>query len=82
MSRSLVWSPHVLLDPRSLFTRDDSGAVEHAPGPTFERVISEECTSERVLFREISLKARLLCCRVVSVRVGVIETGKGKMKIT
>jgi hypothetical protein len=65
----LWWSLRVLLDLCSLLTRD--ATVEHAPRPAF----SEECTSERVLFREILLNARLLCCRVVSVRavrVGVI----------
>jgi hypothetical protein len=66
---SLVWSLHVLLNLCSLLTRD--ATVEHAPRPA----ISEECTSERVLFREILSNARLLCRRVVSVRavrVGVI----------
>ena len=68
-SCSLLWSLHVLLDLCSLLTRD--ATVEHAPRPAF----SKECMSERALFREIVLNARLLCCRVVSVRavrVGVI----------
>ena len=71
LSCSLVWSPHMLLvDPFSLCTR--AGVVERAPRPTFDRVASNECTCGGVLFREIALDARLLRCRVVSVRVGVI----------
>jgi hypothetical protein len=68
-SCSLLWPLHMLLDLCSLLTCD--ATVEHAPRPAF----SEECTSERVLFREILLNACLFCCRVVSVRtvrVGVI----------
>ena len=71
-SCSLLWPLHMLLDLCSLLTCD--ATVEHAPRPAFSEV-SEECTSERVLFREILLNARLLCRRVVSVRavrVGVI----------
>jgi hypothetical protein len=81
-SRSLLWSLHVLLDLLcSVLTRD--ATVEHAPRPA----ISEECTSERMLFREILLNARLLCCRVVSaraVRVGVIMywTARGEARLT
>lgn len=60
----------MLFDPCSLFTRVT--AVVHGSCTAFDRVASKECTFERVLFREIWLKARLLCCRLVSVRVGVM----------